>query len=160
MLSDSDSLYSILDLLLNSLDEYDEHSPGNATLNKLMAFWMSLNSLKLLHRFLDAEQPALLQIPNLVDGSNLIGINMDGTSNITIFQEWQLRRQLVRLLHLPGFIIAVPKDPQLYNYTRLLRLQLMYKSSRGLLEHELERVRADEHDDYYPSPMENNMDDL
>lgn len=104
---------------------------------KVLAYWTSANTLKLLHRFAHERQPDLFHIP-LPDGSN-IGVLAGG---MALQYEWMLRRAWIRHLHLPGVL----QGGSLYA-DRMAQLGSIYAIGRVLLEVELKWCPP--HDTYW-----------
>lgn len=67
---------------------------------RVISFWQSANSLKLLEPFADQRQPLVVEQP-LPDSSN---ISQEGGSEV--YMEWCLRSLWIRHLHLPGVYAA------------------------------------------------------
>jgi hypothetical protein len=115
-----------------------------ALAEKVLSLWTSANSLRQLHRFIDARQPALLQVP-LPDGSNIGGHTTPNDPFGSLQDEWNFRRAFIRHLHLPGLWAPGEKpDSRAVSFSRL------YGLSRALLQMELERcppVDTDEEKD-------------
>jgi hypothetical protein len=111
---------------------------------KVLSYWTSANSLKLLDRFISQGHCPLRDDPNHKTFYNNLPSDhhVSYTPDWTLRHDFYLRRNLVRLLHYPGLIRFIlfedgqslldPKLPQKFTY--------VYGSGRMLLQLEVQKI--------------------